>query len=55
MYYHIEKLMSIGLVDCKVTEYKMLYTMNKLNVYNQLTAFRDALLQGWKPDDEERG
>ena len=55
MYYHIEKLMSIGLVDCKVTEYKMLYTMNKLNVYNQLTAFRVALLQGWKPDDEERG
>ena len=52
MYYHLEKLMGIGLIDCKVTEYRMLYTMNKQNVYDKLTALRDFLVDGWKPEDE---
>ena len=54
MYYHLEKMVSIGLIDCKVTEYRMLYTMNKRNVYDKLTALRDFLVDGWKPEDEDR-
>ncbi len=52
MYYHLEKMMSIGLIDCKVTDYRMLYTMNKRSVYDKLTALRDYLLNGWTPDKE---
>lgn len=53
MYYHLEKLMGIGLIDCKVTEYRMLYTMNKQAVYEKLTALRDFLVDNWKPEDED--
>ncbi|MBR0156678.1 MAG: winged helix-turn-helix transcriptional regulator [Clostridia bacterium] len=53
MYYHLEKLMGMGLIDCKVTEYRMLYTMNKRNVYDKLTALRDFLVGGWTPGDDE--
>lgn len=50
MYYHLEKLMSVGLIQCKSTDYRMLYTMNKENVYNKLTALRDFLVDGWTPE-----
>lgn len=53
MYYHLEKLVGIGLIDCKVTDYRMLYTMNKHNVYDRLTALRDFLVGGWTPEDDE--
>lgn len=53
MYYHLEKLMGIGLIDCKVTEYRMLYTMNKPAVYEKLTALRDFLVDNWKPEDDD--
>ena len=49
MYYHLEKLMGVGLIDLKSTDYRMLYTMNKQNVYDKMTAMRDYLLNGWKP------
>lgn len=53
MYYHLEKLFSVGLIDLKVTDYRMLYTMNKKQVYDQLTALRDFLVNGWKPEDDQ--
>lgn len=53
MYYHLKELMSIGLIDCKVTDYRMLYTMNKRAVYEKLTALRDFLVGGWTPGDDE--
>lgn len=53
MYYHLEKLVSNGLIDLKSSEYRMLYTMNKRNVYSKLNALRDYLTNGWKPEDEE--
>lgn len=52
MYYHLEKLVSLSLIDLKSTEYRMLYTMNKRNVYDKLNALRDYLLNGWKPEEE---
>ena len=52
IYYHLEKLTYCELLDCQATDYRMLYTMNKKNVYNRLTALRDYLLNGWKPEDE---
>ncbi len=53
MYYHLEKLLSIGFVNCHVTEYRMLYTMNKKTVYEKLTSLRDYLTDGWKPGDPD--
>lgn len=52
IYYHLEKLLGYGLVDLEMTEYRMLYTMNKQNVYDKMNAIRDYLLNGWKPEDE---
>gem|GEM_PF-660187 len=52
MYYHLDKLFGYGLVNRKETEYRTLYTMNKKNVYDRLTALRDFLVDGWKPEDE---
>ncbi|MBR0134836.1 MAG: helix-turn-helix transcriptional regulator [Clostridia bacterium] len=54
MYYHLEKLFSMGLVTRRETEYRTLYTMNKNVVYDKLTALRDFLVGGWKPEDEEQ-
>lgn len=51
MYYHLDKLFGFGLVNRKETEYRTLYTMNKKNVYDKLTALRDFLVDGWKPSD----
>ncbi len=51
MYYHLDKLFGYGLVTRKETEYRTLYTMNKKNVYDRLTALRDFLVDGWKPED----
>lgn len=53
MYYHLEKLMGYGLIVLKVTDYRMLYTMNKQYVYEKLTALRDFLVNGWSPAREE--
>ena len=53
MYYHLEKLMGEGLIQLRSSDYRMLYTMNKRNVYNKLNALRDYLTNGWKPEDEE--
>ena len=50
MYYHLEKMLAYGLVDCKPSEYRTLYTMNKENVYNKLTELRDFLVDGWTPE-----
>ena len=54
MYYHLDKLACLGLIKLKVTDYRMLYTMNKKTVYEWLTALRDFLVGGWKPEDEEQ-
>ena len=51
IYYHLEKLLGCGLIDLEMTEYRMLYTMNKQNVYDKMNAIRDYLLDGWKPGD----
>lgn len=53
MYYHLEKMMGAGLIELKITDYRMLYTMNKRTVYDRLTALRDFLTDGWRPEDEE--
>ena len=53
MYYHLDKLRELGLIDLNSGEYRMLFTMNKQNVYDKLNAIRDYLLNGWKPDDAE--
>lgn len=53
MYYHLAKMMGDGLIDCKLTDYRTLYTMNKRNVYEKLTALRDFLVGGWTPKDGE--
>ncbi|MBR4636033.1 MAG: winged helix-turn-helix transcriptional regulator [Clostridia bacterium] len=53
MYYHLEKLMGIGMIELRSSEYRMLYTMNKRNVYDKLNSLRDYLLNGWKPEDDE--
>ena len=53
IYYHLEKLLGYGLLDLKMTEYRMLYTMNKAAVYDKLTAMRDYLVNGWKPEERE--
>ncbi len=53
IYYHLEKLLGYGLLNVNMTEYRTLYTMNKQNVYDQLTALRDFLVDGWKPEDAE--
>lgn len=52
LYYHLDKLLSCGLVEIKETEYRTLYTMNKRAVYKNLTDLRDYLVNGWKPEDE---
>ncbi|MBR0156550.1 MAG: helix-turn-helix transcriptional regulator [Clostridia bacterium] len=51
IYYHLEKLLGYGLIDLEMTEYRMLYTMNKQAVYDKMNAIRDYLLDGWKPGD----
>ena len=53
IYYHLEKLLGYGLVDLQMTEYRMLYTMNKQNVYDKMNAIRDYLLNGWKPEPKQ--
>ncbi len=53
LYYHLDKLLSCGLVEMKETEYRTLYTMNKRAVYKNLTDLRDYLVNGWKPEDGE--
>ncbi len=50
MYYHLERLASLGLAELQMSDYRMLYTMNKQNVYDKLNAMRDYLLNGWKPE-----
>lgn len=50
IYYHLERLLSFGLLDLEMTEYRMLYTMNKEAVFDKLTALRDFLVNGWKPE-----
>ena len=54
MYYHLEKLMDNGLIDQEITGYRMLYTLNKQNVYDKFNAMRDYILKGWKPEDDEK-
>ncbi len=51
MYYHLEKLFGMGLLDMEMTEYRNLYTMNKQAVYEKMTAMRDYLVNGWKPEE----
>ena len=53
MYYHLDRMKGIGFVESKSTEYRMLYKMNKKEVYEQLTALRDYLTDGWQPGDDE--
>lgn len=53
MYYHLEKLRQRELVDLDSGEYRMLFTMNKQNVYDKLNAIRDYLLNGWKPEESK--
>ncbi|MBQ7060621.1 MAG: helix-turn-helix transcriptional regulator [Clostridia bacterium] len=53
MYYHLEKMIGLGLIRCRETEYRMLYTMNKKTVYEKLTSLRDYLTDGWKPGDPD--
>ena len=53
MYYHLEKLAECGLVEVSFEERRMLHTMDKRAVYEKLTALRDYLVDGWKPEDEE--
>ena len=55
MYYHLEKLTGNRLIDQEITGYRMLYTLNKRNVYDRFNAMRDYILNGWKPEDEEGG
>ena len=50
LYYHLDKLLSCGLVEVRETEYRTLYTMNKYAVYDNLTNLRDYLLNGWLPE-----
>ena len=53
IYYHLEKLLGYGLSDVRMTEYRTLYKMNRQNVYDNLTALRDYLVDGWKPENAE--
>lgn len=53
IYYHLEKLLGYGLLNVNMTEYRTLYTMNRKNVYDSLTALRDYLVDGWKPENAE--
>lgn len=53
MYYHLEKLFENRLIDREITCYRMLYSLNKRNVYDKFNAMRDYILNGWKPEDEE--
>lgn len=53
IYYHLEKLLGYGLIDVRMTEYRTLYKMNRQNVYDNLTALRDYLVDGWKPENAE--
>lgn len=53
MYYHLEKLFGIGLLEMEMTEYRNLYTMNKQAVYDKMNAIRDYLLDGWKPEPKQ--
>ena len=53
MYYHLEKLFENRLIDREITCYRMLYSLNKRNVYNKFNAMRDYILKGWKPEDDE--
>ncbi|MBQ7061045.1 MAG: winged helix-turn-helix transcriptional regulator, partial [Clostridia bacterium] len=55
MYYHLEKLMGIGLITLKTTDYRMLYTLNKRYVYDSFNAVRDYLLRDWKPLEDGDG
>ena len=41
------------MIELRSSEYRMLYTMNKRNVYDKLNSLRDYLLNGWKPEDDE--
>ena len=49
MYYHLDKLVQLGFVDCTITDYKTFYTMNKANVYSFIERVRQFLLGDWKP------
>ncbi len=53
MYYHLEKISGFGLASRHDTEYRTLFIMNKKNVYNRVTALRDFLVDGWKPENEQ--
>lgn len=51
MYYQLEKLAGFGLLSVELDERRTMYTMNKKAVFDKLTALRDYLVNGWKPDD----
>lgn len=51
MYYHLEKLSDCGLVETAFNDRRMLHTMDKRAVFEKLTALRDYLVNGWKPED----
>lgn len=49
MYYHLDKLVQLGFVDCTITDYKTFYVMNKENVYSFIERVKKYLLGDWKP------
>lgn len=51
MYYQLEKLVGYGLLSVEYDERRLMYTMNKKAVFEKLTALRDYLVNGWKPED----
>ena len=51
MYYQLEKLVGYGLLSLEFDERRLMYTMNKKAVFEKLTALRDYLVNGWKPED----
>ncbi|MBR0135095.1 MAG: winged helix-turn-helix transcriptional regulator [Clostridia bacterium] len=54
MYYHLEKLDENHLIVQEITGYRMLYTLDKRSVYDKFNAMRDYILNGWKPEDDEK-
>ena len=53
MYYQLDQLLGYCLVKTEYEGRRMLHTMDKRTVYKKLTALRDYLLNGWRPEDGE--
>ena len=51
MYYQLGELVGYGLISTEYDERRIMYTMNKKALFEKLTALRDYLVNGWKPED----